>query len=66
MTDNEKRSHDITLLFMDKLYDVSSRAEIATANFENRDSNFNFDFTKEYTRIYPIVLEAINKSFPHQ
>lgn len=60
MTDNEKRAHDLTMLYIQEI----SRLKIAAANPSSESkTEIPLDFFEDYIKWYPQILEKINEKF---
>ncbi|MCR5199623.1 MAG: hypothetical protein K6C38_00760 [Saccharofermentans sp.] len=60
MTDNEKRAHDLTLLYIQE----TNRLKIAEAkSTSDKPAEVRMDFYSDYIELYPRILEIINKHF---
>ena len=60
MTDNEKRAHDLTLLYIQE----TNRLKIAEAkSTSDKPVEIHMDFYSDYIDLYPWILEKINEHF---
>lgn len=60
MTDNEKRAHDLTMLYVQEV----SRLKISSAKPSvNGEPSTSLDFLQDYIDLYPQILDKINEKF---
>lgn len=59
MTDNEKRAHDLAIVSLPILLEISNRDA-----FINEESVVSFDAYSEYLKVYSKTLELFKRDFP--
>lgn len=60
MTDNEKRAHDLTLLYIQE----TNRLKMVEAkSTTDKPAEVRMDFYSDYVDLYPRILEKINEYF---
>ena len=57
MTDNEKRAHDLTLLYLQESFRVKFIAA------DRSGETIPLEFVDSYAELYPKILEKINEKF---
>ena len=57
MTDNEKRAHDLTLLYLQEIF----RIKLIAA--DSSGDTVPLEFVDKYAELYPKILEKINEKF---
>lgn len=64
MTDNEKRAHDLTLLYIQEEYRLRLTKGITEAGNNSESSvEIPLDYFSKYAEWYPMVLEKVNEYF---
>lgn len=60
MTDNEKRAHDLTLLYIQE----TNRLKMVEAkSTTDKPAEVRMDFCSDYIDFYPRILKEINEHF---
>jgi hypothetical protein len=57
MTDNEKRAHDLTLLYLQEIFRIKFIAA------DRSGETVPLEFIDSYAELYPKILEKINEKF---
>lgn len=62
---NEQRAHDLTILYVKFMTDINLKSTIANCKNTSSDTiECNVDFYNEYCKLYPQILEKVNRDFP--
>lgn len=60
MTDNEKRAHDLTMLYIKEIFELKLSEFSPMSNSEHI---VNMNFISDYCKTYPKILNEINNHF---